>query len=327
MGCLGLHPWQRSCLVLAQWTGSQPKPGRRLRAALVCMLALSAPLAFAEPLQAPPETILQSETVLQAARDEPPNQVTGLELAQGEKEGAQEQSVPTLLSLFYATESYPPFNFEVDGMPSGISVDLLLAAIASEGEQLPPKDIHMTSWPRAYQQTLRGPKRVLFSTTRTPQRESLFQWAGPIAPIRVVLLARKSSGIRITDAGELRKFNIGVIRDDIGEQLLLARGVPGTNLRRISNADSLARMLARGRIQLWAYQESVARWFIKQNQLSNADFSVAYVLDEAELYYAFSLDVPVDLVRQLQRGLDRLHQTRGESGESRYSEILAKYRN
>lgn len=84
---------------------------------------------------------------------------------------------------------------------------------------------------------------VLFSTTRTTHRENLFNWVGPIADIKVVVLARKSSQIKVNDPIELGNYPIGVIRDDIGEQQLLQLGVPRESMVEGSTVSSLAEQL------------------------------------------------------------------------------------
>lgn len=88
---------------------------------------------------------------------------------------------------------------------------------------------------------------------------------------------------------------------------------------------SLAKKLAVGRIQLWAYEENVARWFIKTNGLSNEDFVVVHVLKEAELYYAFSKDIDDALIESVQKGVDDVKATPGKIGKTLYDDILSDY--
>lgn len=228
-------------------------------------------------------------------------------------------SAAELKSLKYVTESYPPYNFKAGGEVKGIAVDLLLEAMKQSGNEISAKDLSLQPWTRAYQAAVKGPNTVLFSTTRTEQREPLFQWVGPISDTRVVLLARKDSNIALSSASDAANYKIGVIRDDIGEQLTLSKGIPDAKLKRIGKASALAKMLAKGRVDLWAYEENVARWFIKSNGLNNDDFVTVLVLSEGQLYYSFSPDVDAALVQQLQQAVDSV------KGSSLYQEILGRY--
>ena len=55
---------------------------------------------------------------------------------------------------------------------------------------------------------------VLFTTARSPEREQLFKWAGPIVSGRFVLLAKVDKNINITAPEDLKKYRIGAIKDD-----------------------------------------------------------------------------------------------------------------
>jgi len=224
-----------------------------------------------------------------------------------------------LKGLTFATEAYPPYNFKEAGKLQGIAVDLLVSASAQAGSPIATKDIRLLPWARAYKMAEEGPNVVLFSTTRTEERESKFQWVGPISKTRVVLLTKKSSGISISSEADMKALTIGAIRDDIGQQLVKAAGVGDQSIKLISKAENLAQMLNHGRIDAWAYEENVARWFIKQRGFNNEEFETAYVLKESDLYYTFSKDISKDKIETLQKGIDAIK----ASGE--YEKIRKNY--
>ena len=115
--------------------------------------------------------------------------------------------------LTYITEQYPLYNFQKDDRLQGISIDLLEKAWEIMGESLNRSIIELLPYTDGYQRTLKETNTVLFSTARLPEREQLFKWAGPIGPIRNVLLAKKDKNISITTAEDLRKYRIGAIKD------------------------------------------------------------------------------------------------------------------
>lgn len=219
----------------------------------------------------------------------------------------------------FVTESYPPYNFKEKGKLQGIAVDLLLAATKKAGSSLALKDIRVLPWPRAYKMTEKGPNLVLFSTTRTEQREDKFNWVGPISPTRIVLLAKKSNGIVINGPADIKKHVVGAITDDIGDQLVQKAGVSASSIKHVPKAESLAKMLDAGRIKLWAYEENVARWFIKQSGFDNSKFEAVYTLKESDLYYAFSKDISQGARDLLQKSLDEV------KASDEFNAIKAKY--
>lgn len=227
--------------------------------------------------------------------------------------------------LSFITEAYPPYNFSDDNILRGIAVDLLVIASQDTAQPVQRGQIRLMPWARGYRTVLSTPNTVLFATTRTTERERLFKWAGPIAAIRVVLLARKADKIRIQSAADLQRYRIGVIHEDIGEQSLLALGVAKQQLQISANADALSRQLHAGRIDLWAYEENVARWFLRNANLDQDDFESVYLLQQGELWYAFNPQVSDERIQQLQKALDKLRNTPGKFAKTRYDDILINY--
>jgi polar amino acid transport system substrate-binding protein len=227
--------------------------------------------------------------------------------------------------LTYVTEAYPPYNFSDNNILRGIAVDLLVLASQQTTAPVQRSQIRLMPWARSYRDAQKKPNYVLFSTTRTPEREKLFKWAGPIADSRVVLIAKKSRAIRISSPADLQHLRIGSIRDDVGEQLVRSLGVPDSQLNLAANADAMVQQLQAGRTDLWASNETVAQWFIRNAGLEPDDFESVYLLQEGQLWYAFNLEVSDAQVGELQKALDTIRQTPGISGKSRYHDILLDY--
>ncbi|EOX3448663.1 substrate-binding periplasmic protein [Vibrio paracholerae] len=228
-------------------------------------------------------------------------------------------------SLKYYTENYPPLNFAQDGKPAGIAVDLLQEAAAAVNVVLDSEQILVQPWPRSYRSALLNQDGVLFSTTRTTHRENLFNWVGPIADIKVVVLARKSSQIKVNDPIELGNYRIGVIRDDIGEQQLLQLGVPRESMVEGSTVSSLAEQLLKKRIDLLAYDERTALWWLSQDSYPVEEFETVYVLMQGSLYYAFNKNIDKSVLNDLQKGIELIKNSVNANGVNRYQAILDKY--
>ena len=227
--------------------------------------------------------------------------------------------------LTYFTETYPPYNFSDNNILRGIAVDLLVLASQQTAQPVQRSQIRLMPWARSYRTVLKKPNHVLFSTTRTAEREKLFKWAGPIASSRVVLLAKKSRGIHIDFVTDLQRYRIGSIRDDVGEQLARSLGAQDSQLNLAANADALVQQLQAGRIDLWASNETVAHWFLRNAGLDSDDFESVYLLQEGQLWYAFNPQVSDEKVQELQKAIDQIRQTPGISGKTRYDDILIDY--
>jgi polar amino acid transport system substrate-binding protein len=214
------------------------------------------------------------------------------------------QSVDDLVLI---TEDYAPLNFSKDGKVQGISVDVMVEILKVTGSKKTRKDISLQPWARGYQQVQEKENTVLFAMSRTEAREELFKWVGPIIPSNIVLIAKKSRGIKINSAEDINQYNrIVVVRDDIGEQMLLELGVPEENLRQSNSGISSAKMLDKDRVDMWAYGRIVAAWNIKELGFNPGDYEEVYTLKESQQYFAFHKDTASTVIENLQKALDEL---------------------
>lgn len=228
----------------------------------------------------------------------------------------------SLGGLTFITEEYPPYNYRRGERLEGISIEILERIFDEADTPLSRDDVLFYPWVRGYDTVLTEPGTVLFSTTRTDQREALFQWVGPIATDRVTLIARRDSGIRLDSLEDLMSGNyrIAVIREDIGAQRLTEAGLSPEQLHLAMSNVSALKMLERGRVDLWAYGEDVAFWLMQEHGLSTADFMSVMTISESDLYYALHRDTDPDLVERMQTALDALRQ-RGELGDLDGTEV------
>ena len=100
------------------------------------------------------------------------------------------------------------------------------------------------------------------------------------------------------------QVEVGVVRDDIGDQLAVSAGIANKVIKRTSQPEGMAKMLATGRIKVWVYTESTATKHLKSIGENLDDYEVTHVLKTSSLYYAFSKDVDDALVAKLQQGID-----------------------
>jgi polar amino acid transport system substrate-binding protein len=227
--------------------------------------------------------------------------------------------------LTYITEQFPPYNYQEDGKLQGISVDLLEKAWERMGVNLNRSVIQLLPWTEGYQNTLDKTNTVLFSTARLPQREQLFKWAGPIGPIRNVLLAKGDKNISITAPEDLEKYRIGAINDDSAVQMLLDNGVKKEDLVFETTSSPIIEMLQNGSIDAWAYGDVAGIWLIQETGENSSDYKVAYEFGQTDYYYAFNKETPDSLVQSFQQSLDDAKNSTGEDGISDYERILSMY--
>lgn len=224
--------------------------------------------------------------------------------------------------LDFLTEEYPPYNFRGDsGQLAGIAVDLLEETLKTMGSSKTRADFLLLPWARGYSDTLNPSQRnVLFSTTRTPERESLFKWAGPIAVNNVTVIALKDNSKTITSDAELKDYRYAVIRGDIAGILLGSKGVLKPNILDVTSFDALLRQLQFKRVDFIVYGNNVARWQMKKLGANPSDYKEVYPLDSSELYYAFNISIDDEVVDAYQKAIDQVR-----ANQSFMDSIDAKY--
>ncbi|MGM0857414.1 MAG: substrate-binding periplasmic protein [Pseudomonadota bacterium] len=215
---------------------------------------------------------------------------------------------PPLSSLSFVTEEYPPYNYldARTGQLRGSAVALLETMLEQTDTPLTRQAILYYPWVRGYELALSEPNTVLFSTTRTPAREAHFKWVGPIARDRVVLLAWQDEAavpLSLDDAIQQR-LNVAVIREDIGAHALQEAGYPAELLRPAIDNRSALHMLRRGRVDLWAYSDEVARWIASQEDVDSQQLKAVHTLSESHLYFAVNPATDPGVVDRLQQALD-----------------------
>ena len=127
------------------------------------------------------------------------------------------------------TENYPPYNMEVNGKLKGLSVEVLDAMLKQLNSKVSIDKVKLKPWATGYKIVLKKKNTMLFSTTRTEQREKLFKWVGPITNTNIGVIAPKSKHLKINSVDDLKKHKIGAVLKDIGEQLLISSGISKKN--------------------------------------------------------------------------------------------------
>ena len=225
-------------------------------------------------------------------------------------------SMSILNALDLMTEDYPPYNYTNEkGLPTGISVDIVKDIIKKTGDK---DNITILPWARSYHDIQVKKNQVLFSMTRTKQRENLFKWVGPLASNNWVIFAKEGFNTKINSLDDLKQdiYTIGTYKDDAGELYLKEKGFQ--NLSSVSNDILNVKKLVRNRIDFWIageYQGILKAKRVNKNHKIKKIFNVK----KTELYIAFSKDISDDIIKKWQQELDKLKQ------DGRYQKILDKY--
>lgn len=213
------------------------------------------------------------------------------------------------------TEEYPPVTFMRDGKPSGFVTDIVREIAA---RQAIPDNIRLTSWKNAYNMALLHPKVVLFSAERTPEREKLFQWVGPVGKNSAMLYARKGAGITIDSLEQARSVAaIATTTNWFTEQHLRREGF--RNLLSSPDPRTNVRQLMNGEVQLSIFTDITIPEIVRDAGYGMQDLEPVFTVLQTDFYIAFSRDTPADVVQAWQSTLDCLKR------EGTFEKIYRRY--
>lgn len=222
---------------------------------------------------------------------------TGLLAALLSISGAAYADAPLTLQLM--TEMSAPYSMREGGRVVGISTDMVREILERSGVAY---SIDVLPWKRAYTQALERQDGCVYSTTRTPEREPLFKWIGPIGEADWVLMARADRKLNPQTLDDARPYRIGTYNGDARDVYLRERGF---HVDPAPNDLTNPRKLMLGRIDLWA--ASTRRSGSLLARLGYAGKIVpVLVFNRIHLYLACNRAVPDELVTRMNGAVEAM---------------------
>lgn len=209
-------------------------------------------------------------------------------------------------SITWATVKNPPYNYQDDqGIPTGISIDVVKKLMVKLGSKKTVRDIEFLSWARSYQNLQNNKNYALFITSRTEARENIFKWVGPISRTKMIILAKKSNKIKIKSVEDLSKYTIGAVNNAAPYQLLIKMS---SNLKfeLTTDLNQCIEKLKADRIDMVAGPEDALRYWLQKYKYKQNDFETIYMIKEVSDWIAFNKDTSSSLVQSIQSALDTL---------------------
>jgi len=200
------------------------------------------------------------------------------------------------------TEENPPFSFSKENQPTGAATEVVQEIMRRLNLDDP---IIVLPWARGYKRLQTEPNVALFLAARTEERESLFQWVGPLYSVRTVFYARKGSELIIESMADAKRVrSIATYKDDYREQLL--RSLNFTNIDSSSSPASNLQKLMSGRVDLWVSDNIISSRIARDAEIDPDAFDEVFEIRVTHTYIAFSRDTPAKIVEAWQAILDQM---------------------
>lgn len=212
--------------------------------------------------------------------------------------GSQSQTITVV------TES-TSYSYQQDGKVIGPASEVVEATLHRAG--LTDFRIAVYPWARAYDMALQQPNVLIYLIARTPEREALFKWVGELTRNEYHLYKlRAREDIVVRDLQAAKRYSVGVLRDDVRQQYLMAQGFTKLVVS-AQNADNFSKLLNQ-QVQLVPMPERDAVLFCAEAGIDFAVLERVLTLDalSAGLFMAYSRSTADVVVARTRAALDSL---------------------
>lgn len=201
------------------------------------------------------------------------------------------------------TENYPPLTFrDAYGTITGFGTEVTKEIMARNQVY---SEIKLSLWSIGYDLALQNPNFCLFTMDKTPARDSLFQWVGPLGTNTTYFYTKTGSGITLTSLDDARNLtSVGVVTSWFSAQYLASLGF--TNLVSQDDPVIMAQKLMSGEIQAFVCSEVTFPDILRSAGYSYNQATPAYALMSSDYYIAFSKNTPAAIPAKWQASLNAM---------------------
>lgn len=194
------------------------------------------------------------------------------------------------------TEDLAPYNYQQGRELKGPCNEIVLEILRRTTKGI-PRGVRVLPWSRAYALARQVPNVALYSTVRSPEREHLFHWVGPIYHDDLVMMRRRGSAVKAANLEEAKKYTIGVMQDYAGEDLLRRNNFP--KVHSLPGApEQMVYMLAHDRVDLWLESWPSGMYYAARAGKPTGWIEPLFTVAREDLYVAFSLFSDQETIRR-----------------------------
>ncbi len=219
------------------------------------------------------------------------------------------------------TEEWPPYNYTENGEITGVSTEIVKAALEKTGLK---SEIRVYPWARAYKMASEEENILIYTIFRLPEREKLFKWIKleGFSTNMHLYSPRSRSDILIKTLEDAKKYKIGVTRGSSTHTFLLSKGFEeGVNLFPVKNEvqNALKADPSIKRIDLTTGDKLSLGLWLKKADLPSDYWKQEVLLFKEDFYMAFGKKTSDSLVSQVSAAFKQI------KADGTFDAIMRKY--
>lgn len=201
------------------------------------------------------------------------------------------------------TEVWPPYQFiDENNNLDGIAVNQVQGVLNKLGWRY---NTHILPWARTYQSTRRKANSLIYSITRTPEREKQFHWIYQLDNVKTYLLRLADRvDIEVNDEQDILRYRLALRRDAASLSYFKSLGVDMTNnVILVNNSEQALKLVAHGRVDFYPITNTGFLPIIANSNFRPELFTFAFELKDlgSQIYLAANIDSDKQLITTLTR--------------------------
>ncbi len=227
---------------------------------------------------------------------------------------------PFKLDLY--TDEFPPLQVQVDGQAKGYVVEFVEAIVkdAATEEPMLSHQVQFMPWKRAMRITQHANNALLFSISRTPEREEQYQWIGEVSPYEVAIYRHKDGPtVNPDDLDALKTYRFGFQSGSAFEEVIKAKGF--TNVMPVTFGREAIRLLRGKRVDFAPLVSESYYYRMEQFGFEPEDYVSVMKVDALckKLWLVTGKSTPPNVVNALKRSYHKL------SAQAQLEKFIEKY--
>jgi polar amino acid transport system substrate-binding protein len=150
------------------------------------------------------------------------------------------------------------------------------------------------------------PNSAVFTAARTPEREHLFQWVGPISSNKTYFYTLANSGITIETLEQAKALqSIATPKNWYTHDFLTNNNFQNIVATSITSLEAFNQLI-NGEVQALLLTDVDVKWLADNNDVAMSELTQNMIALNYNGYIAFSLNTPTSLVQEWQAKLDEM---------------------
>jgi len=202
------------------------------------------------------------------------------------------------------SSDWRPYVYQENNQFKGSSYDIL--KVVFDKANL-PFNLKIMPWARVYSYGLTKKNRLILGIGRTPKRERLFHWIGPVDKgVKVYFFRLKTNPLNITKLQDVKKYRVGIQRRSYTHEFMIAHSFE-KNIQLTVTQVQLIKMLLNNRLDLVLLPEKEVLEIIKELQLNPNLVEKAHFAFKIVDYMAFSKTTSKPLIEKIKNAYQALN--------------------